>query len=700
MSRGIIMKIIKDYVDHKSTHLIMSDMMEHIIKKSNCDYGFIGETRHTVDGEEYTRFHSVYGFPIDSPYMERFNLAKFIDFIQPGTLHADVYTEKKVIICKDLESHRKGKPMPPGHPHMVNFAIFPLLVHNNIIGVVGLSGKNAIMNSEWEELVKYELPIVEAVMMLIIEKQAIEMHKINFLANISHELRTPLNGIISMTRMLTDTTLDQQQKELLEIVVHCNLQLLEIVNDVVDYTKISSGKLRLNNKPFSLKKCMNMVVKTLKHKITKDVELILNYYTDIDIVVGDEIRVTQIVLNLLNNSIKFTRRGTITITIETTETNNSHIIIKFTVADTGIGIAKNNLKYIFDTFNQVTSYLSSDCGVGLGLPITKYLVTALGGTIHVDSEKNKGTTMTYTIKLNNFINKRSTEELKRRFQGNNILVVSDDHNKKKKIFHWALSLGIKPMMCTIGEMHMYLLDSDVFSFMAIVIYIDKDVTDMDIAKLKLNKHSCPIAAICQENISSRLDTIDSIEHVYSPDDIENSLMTFANLVYDTSPKTTTQLSSNVETEVLTEAKAEVLALSLPEGEKTDDLNILIAEDNRENQKVISILLNRMGYYNITMTSDGLEFYMELQKKQYDVALVDLKMPIMDGISAVKKFKEKTPDLNKDIIVVAVTASMSESIRDDCYKAGMNGYITKPIDYEELKSTLDAIVRKKYLNVIR
>jgi signal transduction histidine kinase/CheY-like chemotaxis protein len=687
------MQIIKDYVDHKSTHEIMNKLLEHIISVSACEYGMIGETRYMEDGRPYSRYHAVYGFPEDSPYTARINKDHYIDFIQSDTLHSQVYETKQPVICHDILSHRKGKPLPDDHPPMSNFALFPLLVHDVIIGIVGLSGKNITITVEWQSQIVTELAVVEAVLMLILEKHAIENHKVNFLANVSHELRTPLNGIISMAKMLHDTSLDNEQKELLEIMSHCNVQLLEIINDIVDYTKISSGKLQLNKKPFSLRQCLELITQALQGKMTEAVCLVLHYNTIVDLVVGDEVRITQILLNLLNNSIKFTRKGEISVIVTTNEVTEQYSVINLVVTDTGVGIPANKMKYIFDSFNQITNYLSSDCGVGLGLPITKYLVNAFEGSITATSLEGVGTTMTFSLKLDNYISEHGKDELIKHFDGKNMLIVCDDAEIKQTIFNWATDLHIRPIICRLDDVALYTTNT-IFHFEVIIIYNER----LDF------QSKCPKAILFSdaELTGSESDSVYKIDKA-QPDTIINALNKIINKVYvinNTVCKHTTRAitDDNEVTPITVQNPRD------KNGEITDQaldnikqmIQILIAEDNIENQKVITKLLNKLGYYHIETTSDGLEFYMKLQANKYDIAFVDLKMPVMDGLSAVRKFKEKSP--NDETILVAVTASMSETIRNDCYKAGMHGYITKPIDYTELGTALNAVIRKKISNL--
>lgn len=665
---AVLVEVFKNYADHKSTHELMTALLNQIIELTGCDYGLIGETRYTEDGSPYSRFHCVYGFPEDSPYTLRIKRDHYIDFMQPDTLHSKVYQTKTRVICNDVMKHRHGKPMSPDHPVMKNFALFPMVVNDKVIGVIGLSGNRIEMTDDWADNLEPHLIPIELIMMLLLERTAIEKHKVNFLANVSHELRTPLNGIISITKMLQETQLDSEQKELLDIVAHCNIQLLEIINDILDYTKISSGKLRFNLKPFSLKKCITNIKQSLEPQLKKDIQMVLDYDSKIEVVVGDEVRVTQILLNLLNNSIKFTRHGLIKISVRTLEVTGNDTVMEFKVSDTGVGIASSKIKYIFDSFNQIANHLSSDCGVGLGLPITKYLVNAFNGDIKVESTEGQGTTMTFTLRFNNFVKEYSNADLATYFDGLYVLVITDSAAIRKEIFTWASKIKIKPIICSSSEIEMY-LSSGMFKFEAIISIHDETIT--------LPSPSVLILPGSVSSMGGPTGTGPDFDYVYIDDNIGNALSIFANHMY----------AINRVTDHTTE-------ITVPPSVDTikQQLKILVAEDNIENQKVITKMINKLGYNNITMTSDGVEFFMEIQARQYDIAFVDLKMPLMDGLTAVKKFKEKQP--NNQVILVAVTASMSETIRTECYKAGMNGYITKPINRDELSVTLNTVVKQK------
>lgn len=661
--------LINDCMEHAlgdvTLHMSMTYIMTHIARELHCEYGFIGETRYSTEGNPYYRIHAMLGFPGNSSCMSHFVREQYLDFMQPNTLHDETFRSEtdEPVICNDLDEYRKGEPLPEGHPPMKNFALFPLKRDGKHIGAVGLSSDTVDFTPEWSTKAKPLMDMTCSALLIHLEKRTIELHKVAFLANISHELRTPLNGIVCMTNMMKDTETSDEQTEMLDVISHCNVQMLDIVNDILDFTKIFTGGIALRKRTFSLKKCIQTIIDALKPTSHSGVTLDFVYDTDVDMIIGDETRVTQIFLNLLNNSIKFTKEGKIVLTIHAEDPPTGHeqdhsIWLTCSVMDTGIGIMEDKLKRLFERFQMSNAdYLNSDYGVGLGLPITYHLVSLHGGILRAESTAGVGTTMTFTLGFDQLDNHKSMTELKEFYEGKNVLIISDIHHEREQLFHLFSVYGVKSMMCGIIDAPMY-LSSEIFTFSLVVI----SVNDVSMPIMKLQA-TCPLYVYYQTEAP-----ISSADHMWKKPIKEHHIAKMLSLAMD-------QNQDNRDVEE----------------DQHIDIRILIAEDHKENQLVMTKLLRSLNYHNITIADNGLELYMKLMNEDYDIALVDLKMPVMDGLTAVKQFKSKS---HKSIILVAVTASMSEHIRDECYRAGMNGYITKPIDRDELKTALNTVVRKK------
>ena len=662
MEASFIVKYLQYIVNGDPIHVTTTSMLQDLLGLIHeCKYGFIGEA--IYDSEyPYLRFHTIHGFPEDGPFMRAYKKNNYIDFMQYDTLHEEVFKTGQRVICNDIKAHRKGKPYPPGHPDMKNFAVFPLKSEDEIIGAIGLSGEKDF-TEEYIDTFITSINVIECILILIMDNREKALYKNSFLANVSHEIRTPLNGIICTSRMMNDTELTGEQKELMSIVTHCSIQLLDIANDIMDYTKITNGLLKLNRKPMSVIKCLHDVLDVFRPKIeTKGLKLDSDIKNLPKMLIGDSTRLMQILLNILSNALKFTIKGHIKLHAEVEHQEAEYCLLKFALSDTGIGMTKKKLKNIFNSFRQNDGpgdYLSNEYGMGLGLPITKHLVELHNGKLWIESALDKGTTVYFTLQFDIYNNSVDVSLLKKQYIGKYILVISDNEAERKEIFEILSSVNIRPIMVyKIEEAIMY-LTNDIFSFCVIIAGDGVEITTL--------KTKVPIVAVNgpTEDVSEYILTHPLKDHMYS----------LLHALY----------VSVIQPHDAPSAEPDECAPGL-------SLKILVAEDNVSNQKVITKLLNKIGQYDITIANDGLEMYMELGKSHYDLAFVDLKMPVMDGLTATIKFKEKFP--TKRVIIAAVTASMSESIKSSCYDAGMNGYITKPIDHKQLESLVNLVIRKR------
>ncbi len=668
MDSALINDCLHYSLSGKSIHEIAEFLLNKIVVIAHCTYGFIGEKMITAEDYIYFRYHAVAGFPDDHPYTKSYRKNSYVDFMQLDTLHSNVLKGNPVI-CPDLLAHRKGRPMPEGHPHLKNFAMYPLKAEGIIIGAMGLSSDDDLTKDKLELLASLS-KLVTNIMIIAFDKRNTAVYKDNFLANISHEIRTPLNGIISCIGMLKDTSLTTEQREFVNMIGQCGIQLLDIANDILDYTKIVSGYFKLLLKPMSFKKCVSDIIELYKPKASeKKLSLLLNYKNAVpDMVIGDTTRLTQILLNLINNAVKFTKTGTVELDIQVMEEmkDADKCILFFQLKDTGIGISAARIPYLFSTFQRNTNYLCSDSGVGLGLPITKQLVILHNGKIWIDSVVNQGTTVNFTLEYQLYRTNMDKAILKLYYKDVNILILSNNDTDRKLLFEQLTDYGFRPIITyTTIEANMY-LQTKMFKFR--YVFVDETMRSADI--LQRIKDCQAKSILLYTKIGDSAADADYDFSITKPLSIENlkHMLSMFYILQGTGQNSTP-----------------------PEVLRNTSIKIIIAEDNPANQIVLTKLLNKLGYYNIVATSDGFEFYMELIKNDYDIAFIDLKMPIMDGISAVKKFRENS---QKSVLLVAVAASMSSDVREKCYSAGMHGYITKPINSEELHNMLKIVVCKK------
>ena len=492
------------------------------------------------------------------------------------------------------------------------------------------------------------LNVITITTILIDVKHISSLNRNKFLNNICHELKSPLNGIVSMSKMLKETSLTDEQSDLVEVLGSCNIQLLDIVNDILDYTKMISNELKLNNKPFSLKKCITQIKESLDYRMKDDLRLLVKYETRHDMVVSDQVRITQIMFNILNNSIKYTSKGEIIISVSDTESG----LIKFTVKDTGSGIEETNIENLFNPFNSCMLNRSS---VGLGLPITKYLVEKLGGLIQIESSVGIGTTITFTLNLNSFCTECNIDTLKNYFGGKYILVISNDEKERQTLFNSLTEFKVKTIACSFREMHMYLLNN-VFNFEVIVISISDDTVSTDISKIDV------IPKNYQKALFTNKDTKFNIDYIYNPPVTKESCVRLLSDIYTV---------NNVTTHT-----------------GDDFLNVLIASNDVDEVK----LLSDMTDYQVKSVDDGLELFIELQKDSYDIAFINPNLQTMDGITTITNYKKYNS--SSKTIFVAIINKLSESKRDEYYKAGMNGYISKPIESSQIKNIINTVIKNK------
>jgi signal transduction histidine kinase/CheY-like chemotaxis protein len=577
--------------------------------------------------------------------------------------------------------------------------------------------------------------------MIIIYLSNDDAHKMYFMANMSHEIRTPLNGILGMIQLLEKTHLTDTQKEYLDIISDSGQNLLMIINDILDVTKLEARQIYITKRPFLIRKCIENSIDILMIKATQK-NLNISYTIDNDVphcIISDFNRLRQILMNILSNAIKFTSiNGDIklkvtskkigpapidtadhvelthtenlncAVSMDTSNTSSSssgssssdpeteieqlfinnkqpHLgdmhSISFSVTDTGIGISKSDENKLFHSFTQLDqTSTKSYQGTGLGLYICKQLCDLLGGNIHLESSQvNVGSTFVFNIVGQEFIvpptNINSTNELYMK----KVLIVDDNLTNRMALCNIILSLGMLPTVCSSGQEAMIYIESNYVFDIGILDIQMPIMNGITLAK-RIKKIHPLLPLIALSSLGQIVDKKTSLFNYFLIKPVKNDKL----------------INSMVNSLKCTEKGAKIKKISSSGNNITNEkttisnynMNILIVEDIRTNQIVLQEMLNSINYHNVTIASDGFTAYDLIKKYQYDVILLDLKMPGMSGMTLAEKIRKIT---NYKTYIIAVTAAALQSEKDEYLKDGLlDDYITKPINLHQLEILLSKI----------
>jgi signal transduction histidine kinase/DNA-binding response OmpR family regulator len=610
-----------------------------------------------------------------------------------------VFENKKPLISGNVEKDPQIKRID--HPEFIldkSMIGVPLEAKGIVIGVLCLdnfAANNAFRSADVELLETFAFQAAIAIENARLFKEAqqarIDADSANkaksfFLAVMSHEIRTQLNAIIGMSDILSNTLLDSVQRGFITTICNSGENLLSIVNDTLDYSKIEAGKIDLEENPMELRQCIESTLDQFTFRADeKGIDLDYQISDNVPvIIVSDVLRLKQILANLLGNAIKFTIKGQIELSTDLATSNSKSddkLEIHFAIKDTGIGITKERIQHLFQPFDQGDASISQIYGgTGLGLAISKRICELFGGRIWAESQLGKGSTFHFTIKAlpsEEATNNLTLQDIQPKLSNKHVLVLYDNETKRRKLITQIKNWGM--------------LTSETDSLSEFFQWID-GVKTFDIVILDLHMPKVDILTIAK-NIREKLvgrplplvlfSSIGERDYEITPSIPVTVLTrpvwptTLLGILIDL--LCSDQQIDSSEDLVSFSKKEDTTVLSHPE------LSILLAEDNLVNQSYAIHLLSRLGYH-ADLVKNGRETIRALEHQHYDVILMDVQMPEMDGIEASKIICDRWPQ-EKRPYIIAMTANAMQGDREMCIQAGMNDYISKPFRATELLQAL-------------
>ena len=519
--------------------------------------------------------------------------------------------------------------------------------------------------------------------------------KSDFLARMSHEIRTPLNGIVGATEVMLGAQPQEEQREYLEIVSASSDGLLTVINDILDFSKIEAGKLDFDTVDFNLRESLGNTVDLMAMRAhEKGLELAFHVEPDVpDALVGDPYRLRQMLVNLVGNGVKFTEQGEVVVHVETEALEDDWVSLHFAVRDTGIGISPDHQEVIFDSFSQADGSTTRKYGgTGLGLAITSQLASLMGGRAWVESEVGKGSTFHFSARLELAEGPARALPMAqlRHLAGLPTLVVDDNATSRKILEEMLAGWEMTPTAVSGGsaaltEMGRAAVSGQPFS----LVVLDSQMPEMDGFDVAMRIRQRPeLAASVIIMLTSNRRSGDAA--------VCRELRIAA---YLTKPVKQSDLLRSV----LTAVGAPTLAITpsqppsdSPTAESPAPLSILLAEDNVVNQKLTARILEKRGH-KVDVVADGQEVLDAMKRAEYDVVLMDVHMPNMDGFEATAAIRDGERQSGAHIPIVALTADAMKGDRERCLEAGMDSYISKPVRVNDL---LEAVTNAAHIPVSR
>ncbi len=593
------------------------------------------------------------------------------------------------------------------HPPMPGWLVVPILRRSGeFLGVLQLSDKfEGDFNEEDEALLvrlgqviapTFELQYVNHELERRTEELALAKRaadeannaKSEFLANVSHEVRTPLNGVIGATELLDDSALTPAQRDHVHIISESAEALLAIINDILDYSKIEAGRLDLEHRPLRLREHLGSTMKALASRVgQRDVELLSDVPADVpDALIGDPGRLRQVLFNLVGNAIKFTEHGEVVLGVRLHETDGDQVTLRFTVADTGIGIPQHKQKAIFDEFVQADASTTRRYGgTGLGLAIASRLVTAMGGEVGLESKEGQGSTFHFSASFG--LGSAATVEAtdpRADLRGVRTLIVDDNATNRRILAEMVRSWGLTALTVPGVE--------------AALDELRRGIRDGDSVRLVLSDVQMPesdgfeLARAVNDDPALGYPPIVLLTSGGLPDAATADAAGVAASLFK--PVKHSELLETIQA-VMGVAPARAPAARNATASTIAPINVLLAEDSLANQRLAVSMLEKQGH-RVTVVGTGAAAVDACMAQPFDVVVMDLQMPEMDGLEAVRAIRQRERETHAaPTPIVALTARAMADDEALCRRAGFDGYLAKPFRSQQLHEALAAIVPPRH-----